>query len=350
MGTSTGLQLRFMHDLTFDFHGIALRLVADSSAVIGAAQFAFKPFRVDCLQGDILDLRVETCSSAPRSTLSTAAKLVSDTFRTRSSVNSPWICSLYREPSGVRSAYFPDYALLRVFGREGVLILLRAALSDAHLICSVLRFGVFELIKTRGLFPIHGAALEKNGVGVLVAGPSSTGKTRSCLALLCNRWHCISNETAVVREREGMAEVLPFDSENDASESVASNCPDLSGTLYSRPPKRRAKAEVNSADQSTCTRVCAVLFPQLVDAEESRLEAIPRSRALIELLPQSVLVFDSDLARSHFDLLARLIGTSRCYRLHCGGNVHHLPFILKSSLMERPNRTSAVLSTRGLRS
>jgi hypothetical protein len=314
-----------MHDRAFDFHGVALRLVTDSICVVDAAQYAFEPFRIECLKADPLELRVETCSSSPRSILSPAAELVADTFRTRSSESNQWVCSLYREPGGVLSAYFPDYALLRVVSSENVVVMLRTALSDSHLIGSVLAFGVLELIKTRGLFPIHGAALEKNGYGVLLAGTAGSGKTRSCVALLSGGWRCISNDLALVRERDGVAEILAFDlRNNDAMRCAASVCPELGETVGSP-----------ALDQQKCMRVRAVVLSQSVDAEESRLETMRRSLVLVELVRHSV-VFNSNLARSHFDLLARLISSCRCYRLCCGHDVQRLPWILDSSLCLEP--------------
>jgi hypothetical protein len=77
-----------------------------------------------------------------------------------------------------------------------------------------------------------------------------------------------------------------------------------------------------------------VLFPHVVDAPQSHLELLPKSRALEALLPQALLVYDQDVARREFQVLAKLVQQVDCYRLHFGRDILDLPNLI-TPLMEK---------------
>lgn len=88
--------------------------------------------------------------------------------------------------------------------------------------------------------------------------------------------------------------------------------------------ERRAAAE-------PC-RPLFLLFPQAVDWPDSSLEPLGRSRALEELLPLTLVMRERDLEPREFELLARLVQTTACYRLHCGEDVSALPALFDGLL------------------
>jgi hypothetical protein len=71
-----------------------------------------------------------------------------------------------------------------------------------------------------------------------------------------------------------------------------------------------------------------VLFPHVVDAPHSRLERLSKRQALELLLPQALLVFDPEVARREFQVLAKLTRQVDCYRLHFGRDILDLPNLL----------------------
>jgi len=79
-------------------------------------------------------------------------------------------------------------------------------------------------------------------------------------------------------------------------------------------------------------RPTIVLFPNVVDSPRSDLELLPKSRALEALLPQALLVYDREVARREFQVLAKLVQQVDCYRLHFGGNILDLPTLISPLL------------------
>jgi len=77
-----------------------------------------------------------------------------------------------------------------------------------------------------------------------------------------------------------------------------------------------------------------VLFPHVVDAPHSHLELLPKSRALEVLLPQALLVYDPEVARREFQILAKLVQQVDCYRLHFGRDILDLPKLITPLLEE----------------
>ena len=75
-------------------------------------------------------------------------------------------------------------------------------------------------------------------------------------------------------------------------------------------------------------RPAIVLFPHVVDAPHSHLEPLPKSRALEMLLPQALLVYDADVARREFQVLAKVVQPVDCYRLHFGRDILDLPNLI----------------------
>ena len=83
-----------------------------------------------------------------------------------------------------------------------------------------------------------------------------------------------------------------------------------------------------------CCKPAMVLFPHVVDAPHSHLEPLPKSRALEVLLPQSLLVYDQEMAKREFKVFAKLVQEVDCYRLHFGPNILALPELI-TPLLEK---------------
>jgi hypothetical protein len=60
----------------------------------------------------------------------------------------------------------------------------------------------------------------------------------------------------------------------------------------------------------------------------SWLEPLPKSRALEVLLPQALLVYDPEVARREFQVLAKLVQQVDCYRGHFGRDILDLPKLI----------------------
>jgi len=74
-----------------------------------------------------------------------------------------------------------------------------------------------------GGFPFHAALLERGNTGILIAGPSGTGKSTSCDRIL-RRWKVLcDDEVLIVRDKNSVYHCHPFPTWSDYLENRAEN-------------------------------------------------------------------------------------------------------------------------------
>jgi hypothetical protein len=214
---------------------------------------------------------------------------------------------------------------------EGYLI--KAQRMPASFIEYLFHLVLIELLRGRGLYTIHATALERNGRGILIPGNSGRGKTTSFISLLRSGYQYLSDDHPLFRDAGDHVELLPFPIKINVTEDTIAFFPELRDApehvLQPGFPKRGFyPEELYPTSIGTCCRPALVLFPQVVDAPRSHLEPLPRSRAMELLLPQALLVYDAEVARREFRVLAKLVQQADCYRLHFGRDILDLPKLI----------------------
>jgi hypothetical protein len=198
---------------------------------------------------------------------------------------------------------------------------------------------LIELLRRRGLYTIHATALEYNGRAVLIPGNSGRGKTTSFISLLRSGYRYLSDDHPLLHDAGARVEVLPFPIKINVTDATVQFFPELREAseqmLHPGVPKRFFYAEdlYPTAVGERC-QPAIVLFPHVVDAPKSHLELLPKSRALEALLPQALLVYDQEVARREFKVLAKLVQQVDCYRLHFGRDILDLPKLI-TPLLEK---------------
>lgn len=217
--------------------------------------------------------------------------------------------------------------------------LIQPETMPASLIEYLFHLALIELLRRRGLYTIHATALEKNGRGVLIPGNSGRGKTTSFISLLRSGYRYLSDDHPLLRDAGDHVDLLPFPIKINVTEDTIAFFPELRNApdhlLHPGFPKRAFYAEelYSTAIGEHC-RPSLVLFPHVVDAPHSHLEPLSKSRALELLLPQALLVYDQDVARREFQVLAKLVQQVDCYRLHFGRDILDLPKLITPLLEE----------------
>ena len=197
-----------------------------------------------------------------------------------------------------------------------------------------------ELLRRRGLYTIHATALEKDGRGILIPGNSGHGKTTAFMSLLRSGYRYLSDDHPLFRDSGTHVEMLPFPSKIDVTENTISYFPELrnapDGVLCPSLRKRFFYAEdLYQTSVGDCCEPAMILFPHVIDAPHSYLEPLSRSRALEALLPQSLVVYDPEVARREFQTLVKLVQQVDCYRLHFGQDILELPRLVTPLLKKR---------------
>jgi hypothetical protein len=190
---------------------------------------------------------------------------------------------------------------------------------------------LIELLKRKGLYTIHAAALEKEGCGLLILGESRRGKTTCCISLLRAGYQCLSDDYPLLRENGTKLELLSFPMKIGVTEETIEFFPELRAAkgLYQGFHKSYFYIEdlFPHGKADSCEPVL-IIFPRIIDWPESQMQPLPKSRALEEFLHQNILVLDKDVAKRQFQAFSRLVEKAACYRLYFGKDVLNLSQII----------------------
>ena len=225
------------------------------------------------------------------------------------------------DPAGGRAEGQVCPALLERPDREG-----RDPLF--HLV--VLSLGL--LLRHQGWFPLHAAALAREGRGVLLPGRSGQGKTTIALSLLRHGWAALSDDTVLLRAAGNGVRAHAFRRPLCVEPGAATCFPELDGPGWPASLSDASKWQVDvdrlypGQSDSTCTPRLLVL-PTIADAPTSRIEPIGAKPALEQLLAQSAFFLSSrpEVADRHLSVLRRLVDQTRPHRLHAGRDVMESP-------------------------
>jgi hypothetical protein len=230
--------------------------------------------------------------------------------------------------------YFPDDDVLtadlggvqmRVDARDG-----RAHISSprftgrerylaAHPLATL---ALIELLRRHGRFNLHAACLARSDRGVLLAGPSGTGKSTLALALARTDLDYLGDDMLFLASAEDGVRVCGFSDAVGVTPSTRARFAELA---YADPepgyPKSLVRIDEAFDTEVTTTSVATVLvFPEITRAPTSRLERMDPQEAFMRLIPD-VLLTDPPTSQQHVAVLAALTGQVDCYRMLTGEDV-----------------------------
>jgi len=195
-----------------------------------------------------------------------------------------------------------------------------------------------EMLKRRGLFMMHAAALSDRGRGVLLAGESGAGKSTLALALLRGGWDFLGDDTVFLSSRGGGEawRVLAFPDEVDVTPRTLAFFPELSRVMSGEGSKYRQKRPLNACGLYGIapTWECEprmLVFPQPGVCECSELTPLGRDEALVQLA-SNVLRTAPAASQLHLDALAGVVRQCACFRLKTGRDFAALPDMFRGAL------------------
>lgn len=319
----------FKYGCYFDVHGFPVRMQTDDEVVFAAAREALCGFQVMDQEPDtymsIVMQAVEDITEVPIKP-SESAQLIRETPTDGVTVS----CTLYRDEPGWLLDFDQAGRMALDFdnGRvEGWLVQPgRMALDWA---ASFVLLAAIELLRSKGLYAIHGAGLERNGKGVLIVGFSGAGKTTSCISLMRAGYGCLSDDHPILHTAGAEPILMPFPGRLAVTDKTIDWFAELAAAREGfRSDTRKHSFELQEIDGFIEGRPCPpklIVFPRIVDWPESFFEEMPKPRALEELLPQTLLVLDPELAKRQFQAMADLVLSTPVYRLHFGEDVTQIP-------------------------
>jgi len=329
----------------FSLYGTPVLFATSSSLLAAPVNEFLRHFRQDSLDGSV---PLTLCFQAVQERADISLTMSQEARQLSSGTGAP---GGDRAETGLPYEVIHDSGrLIADFFNTGVLVidgvrgradgyLIRPETMPASLIEYLFHLALIELLRRQGLYTIHATALEKHGRGVLIPGNSGRGKTTSFISLLRSGYRYLSDDHPLLRDVGDHVDLLPFPIKINVTEDTIAFFPELRNApdhlLHPGFPKRAFYAEelYSTAIGEHC-RPSLVLFPHVVDAPHSHLEPLSKSRALELLLPQALLVYDQDVARREFQVLAKLVQQVDCYRLHFGRDILDLPKLITPLLEE----------------
>jgi hypothetical protein len=209
--------------------------------------------------------------------------------------------------------------------------------SDLYLLSHpVLSVLLMELMKRRGLYPLHAAGLALDGHGVLLAGTSGAGKSTLSVALARRGFSFLSDDTVFLQSNPSGWQVRAFPDQIDLCADAPELFPELQdvsgGNLPDGWRKRQIRAEVvYGAPISWTAMPRTLIFPMVSGAATSVIRPLSREEALLELAP-NVLLTDTAGSQQHLNALAGIVAQSNCFRLDTGRDLDDAVSVVRSAM------------------
>ncbi len=170
------------------------------------------------------------------------------------------------------------------------------------------------------LLVIHGAALERDGVGLVMPATSGSGKSTLCAGLVLRGWRLLSDEMIVIDPKDGSMRPLPrpISLKNESIAIIRSRCASdqlsapipntIKGTVAQlRPPSVSIQQMKNRAV------LRRVILPRYVPAVKTELTSITQGQAALALIKNA---FNYGvLAEQGFDTVGSVVSQARCFGL-----------------------------------
>lgn len=230
-------------------------------------------------------------------------------------------CVVYDDETGTLAIDYPPVAQVRAAPAGGAVSIHvdPAARGDLWLLSRpLLTLPLVELLKRRGVYSVHAAAVVLDGRAVVAAGATGSGKSTLCAALLRAGFSYLSDDLVLLRGRS--VDGLP--DELDVTPSTAPFFPELGDLAGASPEPGWRKHRVDARERFGCALArpaapAVLLFPEVAPSGTTALEQVGPEEAVLELAP-NVLLTEPVSSQAHLDALAELVEGSRTYRIRVG--------------------------------
>ena len=173
-------------------------------------------------------------------------------------------------------------------------------------------------------FNVHAAALVQGSTGLLIPGSQHCGKTTLSLELIKRGFNLLSDDLAIIH-RETLS-VMPFPRALNIREHTLPLVSDFEDHLVSKREFEIADEKrwfLDLKDFSGSSFIPTdIIFPQLTPSQTPHIESFSKTRALLELLRQTMAPFLPGLPQpddsSNFDVASRLVQQASVYTLKVG--------------------------------
>ncbi len=183
---------------------------------------------------------------------------------------------------------------------------------------------VMEFLRLRGIYPIHGAAMEWKGRALILPALPGSGKSTLSIALLRAGLRLLSDDMPFLTVQDGVPQLLAFPEDINVCTDGVGFFEELS-FLADRTPNERNKHSfpVDSLFPGGLAergRPRLLVFPRIARTPTSLLTPMAKAEAFLALLQHSLPPLNRALASAHFATMMDTAASCECYRLETGVN------------------------------
>ncbi len=194
------------------------------------------------------------------------------------------------------------------------------------------------LLRKHGLYGLHGNALEKDGSGIILVGSTCSGKSTITLGLIRAGWQYLSDDVTLLRQKHQRVEALALQKGFSVDPSLARHYPELEVPLRTSSANgHKRMIDLNSVYPGKHVPYCIpniLIFPSIIDQEQSQLIPLGNVAAVIELSRNCGGIFvDRDMVEVQMEVLRQLVYQTVSYQLLAGRDLY-----------EEPQKISEILS------
>ena len=305
--------------MNYDVHGVGLEVRADHPAVLAEMDRRLGAFARTASNG----VRLEFVTHGVAPPAGDSRPVYDTPYGTVDYF--PQTDTLYGELDGVR---------LHCDAGAGVARLQSRTFSGRELYLAthpLATLGLMELLERRGRYALHAGCLAHEGRGVLVAGPTGSGKSTLTLALVRAGLGFVSDDIVFLTE-DGRA--LGFADAAGVTDDGAQRFGLEAAPKAEGFPKRLIRLE--DAFETTPIASCeprVIVFPEVVRDRPGEIEPIDPGDAYLRLVPD-VLLTQPAGTQSHLQAIAALLDQVSCYTVRSGTDLDHTAGLVRELLVD----------------
>ncbi len=197
---------------------------------------------------------------------------------------------------------------------------------------SLLIIGFIMLFWQHDFHELHSAGLSKDGKGLLIVGPSGSGKSSITLSLVKAGWDYLTDDMLLFRSTSSGIEAFPIRRYFKVDKAIITKYPELEYQLQKPLEQLQDEAYINIDEVygDQLTQRCIphiIIFPQITHEEKSHQEPIKRSQAFINLFKSNCygMYFDQLITRRRIEVIKELVYQAECYKLSVGLDLYDNP-------------------------
>ncbi|MFQ5893809.1 MAG: hypothetical protein ACE5H5_05800 [Nitrospinota bacterium] len=189
---------------------------------------------------------------------------------------------------------------------------------------------LMEMLKQRGFYGLHAAALAKEEAGYLFPGGAESGKTTIALSLVKREFRYLADDKVLLRKEDGDIAALAFTRRFNIDPDIGRHYQELRflKDLEPLPGIEKRPYDISrvypNAFVSSC-RPTFLIHLERTEASRSEIARLSSHESFTRLLHQTILSFHRPVAAQQLKLFADLARGTKSYLLHLGDDLYGAP-------------------------